>query len=83
MTILDQINHYWKLITFVGIGIFYILWTFFRVNAHEEKLIKMDIRVSTLEKSSDSFREEIKVSISRIETTLDFIKQAIVDLKGK
>lgn len=83
MTILQQINNYWQIILAVAAIVWALVSMYWKVNRHEEQINEAEGRLTLLESSSDSFREEIKVSVQRIETTMDFIKQAIVELKSK
>lgn len=83
MTLIDQINNYWQIIAFIGIVVLYAVWTYFRVEAHEKRLDTQEIRIKDVEDSTDTFRESIKVDIGKIMTSLDFIKETIVELKQK
>lgn len=83
MALIDQINNYWQILTFIAVVIFYAIWTYFRVNSHENRILDLENRATTIEDTSDTFRESIKVDIGKIMTTLDFIKETIVELKQK
>lgn len=83
MTLLQEINNYWQIIVAVVAMVWCLVSMYWKVNDHTKQLIDIDMRTTKLEGNADSFREEIKVSIGRIETTMEFIKQSIVELKAK
>lgn len=83
MTTLDTIQHYWFLIVFIASVI--ASWVRYesKIGTHGEKITELEKRLKALEEATDSFREQIKVDIQEIKTTMTFIRDAIGDLKNK
>ena len=77
MDILIVIEKYWAVI----LGIVGIIgaWTRYEIKlmALEDKQKDSSMRISTLEKGTDDFREKIQIDIQEIKTTLMFIREKL------
>ena len=93
-SILSIVQNYWFIILFVG-GVV-ASWTRYEmkindlesdtVKHHTEnkaEIEKLQLGLSSLEKTQDSFREGIGKNIQEIQTTMKFILEAIKDIKDK
>lgn len=83
METLSTINNYWAIILFIGAVIASWVRYEYKISGLENSMKETDQRMTDVEKSHDTFREEMKVDIKEIKTTMIFIKEAIADLKGK
>lgn len=88
MEILEQIQHYWAIILFCGTII--ASWVRYETKLNstkdcivelKEEVTKLESRIKMVEESTDTFRENIKVDIQEIKTTLVFIKEYIAEIK--
>lgn len=83
MEFLDQLQKYWAILIFIGTVIGSWVRYELKIAALEERMRCIENDTKALEKSQDSFREEIKVDIREIKTTMVFIKEVITELKQK
>lgn len=83
MEFLDTLQNYWAIILFCGTVIGSWVRYESKITNQEKETIDVKNRVDVLEKSSDSFREEIKVDIREIKTTMNFVREALIELKKK
>jgi hypothetical protein len=81
MSTTQTIIQYWPLILFfLGLA-FHVVWTYFRVGSHDEKIIEHGTRIDNLEKNTDGFREDMKVDIKGIKTSMEYVVKSIDELK--
>ena len=83
MEFLDTLQNYWAIILFCGTVIGSWVRYESKINNQEKETKDLKDRVDSLEKSNDSFREEIKTDIREIKTTMTFVREALIDLKKK
>jgi hypothetical protein len=83
MDLLDTVQRYWFLILFVGGVIAAAVRTEMKVKELGSSQKDNSDRLDMLEKSLDTFREDIKVDIREIKTTQQFILEAIKEIKAK
>lgn len=69
MKILEGINQYWGLITFMGGVIFQMVWTYFKVGEHSTKI--KDLETSSV--NSNQIIGSITEQISAIDAKLDIL----------
>ncbi len=90
MTVIQTINQYWGIILFIlGLG-FHVLWTYWTVGNHtkqikdlNERIISIEARNATRDRESDTFREQMMVTMQEVKTTLSYIKEALSRLERK
>ncbi len=80
---LSQIQNYLPLIT---IAIFIISW-FIRLETKtltsEKRIDKIDVRNEIKDRESDTFREDMKVTMQEVKTTLRYIQETLARLEKK
>lgn len=69
MKILDGLNQYWGLITFMGGVIFQMVWTYFQVGEHKTRIVNLE----TVTRTSDLTINGIREQISGIDAKLDIL----------
>ena len=83
MKTLSTIVEYWPIIIFfLGLS-FHVIWTYFRVGSHDDKLKDHHDRLGGLEKATDVFREGLMVDIKGIKTSIEYIEKSISEIKQK
>lgn len=81
MTIGEIIKSYWGFTAFLLGLVVHAIWIYYRVVDHDKKIEKMEVNIIQIEKERSSFREEMRTTMAQLTTSVDFIKQAILDLK--
>ncbi len=77
MNTIQTTLQYWPVILFILGLIFHIIWVYFQVGTHSGRLDALEKRMTAEELSNDTFREDIKVTLQEIKTTLVFIREKV------
>lgn len=83
MEILAFINNYWAVISAVVLLIALGARYEYKNDTMDRRITKTEDRLDKVEDKHDSLREEIKVDIKEIKTTMSFIAKAIDEMKSK
>lgn len=76
-----ELFKFWPLvIAFVGIVAWAIRLEYLSKN-NEKDIVGLKERVTSIEKSADTFREEIKLDMARIITSFEYVQKEVSEMK--
>ncbi len=82
-TFISQIQNYLPLLTVMVAVIGWFIRLETKTMANEKRLDKIEVRNEIKDQESDTFREDMKVTMQEVKTTLKYIQETLSRLERK